>query len=91
MRKTVQHALESSTYDSPFLCLLVLPKWDDTPWRSADILAHANIEIFITLAPSQMRFAPADTSPEIATYSSNLPPAKWPVDFVVVANKACRK
>jgi hypothetical protein len=31
MRNAVQHAIESSTYDSPFLCLLILPKWEDTP------------------------------------------------------------
>ncbi len=90
MRKAVRHALESSTYESPFLCLLILPKWDDTPWRSADILAHENIEILTTLAPSQMRFAPSDTSPETSIDPTHLSPAKWPVDFVIVANRAGR-
>ena len=37
MRKAVRHALESATYAPPFLCLLILPHWDNTPWRSANI------------------------------------------------------
>jgi hypothetical protein len=35
-----------------------------------------------------MRFALADTSLETPTDPANLPPGKWPVDFVVVANDA---
>ena len=90
MRKAVRHAMESASYDSPFLCLLVLPRWDDTPWRSADILSHENIEILASLAPRQMRFTPADVPPELQPPPSPLPPAKWPVDFVLVANHAGR-
>ena len=90
MRKAVRHALASASYDSPFLCLLILPRWDDTPWRSADIISHENIEILASLAPRQMRFTPADVPPELHLPPSLLPPAKWPVDFVIVANHAGR-
>ena len=63
MRKAVRHALESAAYDPPFLCLLVLPQWDDTPWRSADILSHECIEILASLPPYHIKFAPAEACP----------------------------
>ena len=88
MRKAVRHALESATYDPPFLCLFILPRWDDTPWRSADIMAHEHIEILASLPNHQMRFAPANVDP--TNPLPPLPPARWPVDFVIVANTAGR-
>ena len=83
MRKAVRHALESATYAPPFLCLLILPRWDDTPWRSADILSHENIEILASVPGLHMRFTPATDDPSHPL--SPLPPARWPVDFALVA------
>ena len=37
-----------------------------------------------------MRFTPADVPPEHHLSPSLLPPAKWPVHFVIVANRAGR-
>jgi hypothetical protein len=37
MLKAVLHALASYT---PFLAVLILPVWDDTPWNSAAIRGH---------------------------------------------------
>ena len=88
MRKAVRHALESASYDPPFLCLLVLPQWDDTPWRSADILSHECIEILASLPPYHMKFASEEACPELP--SANPTPSSWPVDFVLVANRKGR-
>ena len=44
MRKAILHALASSTdTTTPFLVVLVLPVWEDTPWYSAAIWRHPNL------------------------------------------------
>ncbi len=41
MLKTVLRALASSeNSDAPFLAVMVLPVWDDTPWNSASVIGH---------------------------------------------------
>jgi hypothetical protein len=48
MLKAVLHALSSSeSQDIPFLVVLILPFWEDTPWNSATIRGHHNISTLI--------------------------------------------
>ena len=46
MLKASLHALDSSEMqDTPFLVVLILPIWDDTPWNSAAIRGHHNMYV----------------------------------------------
>jgi hypothetical protein len=48
MRKAVMYALSSSEDNTtPFLVVLVLPVWEDTPWTSTGIRNHRNLETLI--------------------------------------------
>jgi len=48
MRKAILHALASSIDTTkPFLVVMVLPVWEDTPWYSAAIHNHNNLETLI--------------------------------------------
>jgi len=50
MRKAILHALASSTDAStPFLVVLALLVWEDTPWYSAAIRSYPNLEILIQI------------------------------------------
>ena len=85
MLKAALHALSSSeVQDTPFLVVLILPVWDDTPWNSAAILGHHNMSTLIRIPEGHMRFVPAHKQSDEANPS--LPPAKWPVELVLIAN-----
>ena len=72
------HALSSSqSQDTPFLVILILPFWDDTPWNSAAILGHHNMSTLIRIPTGHMRLVPAHKQTDEATLV--LSPAKWPV------------
>ena len=48
MRKAILHALASSTdTTTPFLGVLVLPVWEDTPWYSSAIRSYPILETLI--------------------------------------------
>jgi hypothetical protein len=90
MFKTVLHALASSEYmDTPFLVVLILPKWDDTPWNSKAIRGHVNMTTLINIPSGHMPFVPAYKQANEAT--PVLSPAKWPVEFVLIANPKGRE
>jgi hypothetical protein len=75
MLKTVLHALASSEYtDTPFLVVLILPAWEDTPWNSRAIRGHVNTTALINIPTGHMRFVPAHKQADEATYV--LSPAK---------------
>ncbi len=38
---------------------MVLPVWEDTPWNSAGIRNHRNIETLVQIPTGHMRFIPA--------------------------------
>ena len=45
MRKAILHALVSTTdTTTPFLVVMVLLVWEDTPWYSVAIRSHNNLE-----------------------------------------------
>ncbi len=89
MRKAVLHALASSTDSpTPFLVVLVLPVWEDTPWNAASIRGHPNMSTLVRIPAGHMRFVPAhkqtDGDPTALT------PARWPVELVIISNEAGR-
>jgi hypothetical protein len=76
--KATLHALASSkSPDNPFLVVLILPVWDDTPWNSAAICGHHNMSILIRIPAGHVRSVPAHKQSGEATLV--LSPAKWPV------------
>ncbi len=76
MRRAVMHALSSSEGTmTPFLVVLVLPVWEDTPpWTSAGIRSHRNLETLIQIPTGHMRFVPAHKQADSGT--AELTPAK---------------
>jgi hypothetical protein len=71
MMKVALHALASSKHtDAPFLVVVVLPVWDDSPWTSKAIRGHTSMSTLIRIPVEHMRFVPAhkqadDTSMEL--------------------------
>ena len=75
MLRAVLHALSSSeVQDTPFLVVLILPVWDDTPWNSAAIRGHHNLSTLIWIPAGYMRFVSAHKQSDKANPS--LSPAK---------------
>ena len=90
MLKAVLHALASSeAQDTPFLVVLILPLWEDTPWNSAGIRGHHNMSTLIRIPAGHMRFVPSHKQTDEDT--PTLTPAKWPVEFVLIANSMGRE
>ncbi len=88
-RKAILHALASSTDTmTPFLVVMVLPVWEDTPWYSAAIRSHNNLEILIKIPAGHMRSVPAHKQTDGDTTS--LSPAKWLVELVLISNEKDR-
>ena len=59
MLEAVLHALASSKSSHfPFLVVLILLIWEDTPWNSAIILGHHNMSTLIRTPAGHMRFVP---------------------------------
>ncbi len=75
MLKTVLHAFLSSEHtDTPFLVILILITWDDTPWNSRAIRGHVNMTTLVNIPAGHMRFVPAHKQADEAT--AVLSPAK---------------
>ena len=70
--------------DDPFLAVMVLPVWDDSPWTSAPIIGHTKMSTLIRIPTGHMRFVPAEKQTDEP--SMELRPAKWPVELVLIAN-----
>ena len=89
MRRAMERAIQSADLaTSPFLCVLVLPAWTDAAYRNRAIMAHPAVSTLISVPSHRFRFVPADQDlaslPE--AYIRQLSPAKWGVDFILVAN-----
>ena len=90
MLKAVPHAVSSSeSHATPFLVVVILPVWEDTPWISAAIRGHHNMSILIRIPAGHMRVVPAHKQSDEANRA--LSPAKWSVEFVIIANDKGRK
>jgi hypothetical protein len=87
MFKAILHALASSKYSgNPFLVVIILVVWDDTPLISASIRGHRNMTTLIRISTGHMRFVPAHRQSDDNAAALSL--AKWPVDFDLVSNEA---
>jgi hypothetical protein len=85
MRTAVLHALASSTNTTtPFLAMMVLLVWEDTPCQSTAIRASASMETLIRIPTGHMRFVTTHNLPKGEPH--NLRPAKWPVELILTAN-----
>ncbi len=90
MLKVVLHALSSSEVkDTPFLVVLILPVWEDTPWNSAAIRGHHNMSTLIRIPAGHMRFVSAHKQSDET--NPILSPTKWPVELILIANEKGRE
>jgi len=86
MRKAILHALDSYTdTTTTFLVVMVLPGWKDTPWYSAAIRNHNNLETLIQIPSGHMRSIPAHK--QLDSETTSLSPAMWPVESVLISNE----
>ena len=70
MLKAVLHALSFSEVQyTPFLVVLILHVWDDTPWNSAAIRGHCNMSTLIRI-PAGHGLSPLTNNPTRPTQSS---------------------
>ncbi len=89
MRRAVLHALASSTDSQvPFLTVLVLPVWEDTPWNAASIRGHPNMTTLVCIPAGHFRFVPAHQRTDADTPAVS--PARWPVELVLISNEEGR-
>ncbi len=82
-------AYSSDHTDAPFLAVMVLPVWDDSPWTSNAIRGHPNMSTLIRIPTGHVRFVPANKQTDDA--SIELKPVKWPVDLILIANDKGRE
>ncbi len=84
MLKTVLHTLSSSeAQDTPFLVVLILSIWDDTPWNFNAIRGHHKMSTLIRITAGHMHFVPAHKQSDEATPILSF--ARWPMEFVLIA------
>jgi hypothetical protein len=92
MRKTILHALACATsFTNPFLVVLILPAWEDSPWRTHAILQHPNLTTLAHLPANQLKFIPSHKQLDKELNLSTLRPADWPVDLIIIANEEGRQ
>ena len=90
MLKAVLHALASSNNsETPFLVVLILTVWDDTPWNSASIRGHRNISTLIRIPNGHMRCVPTHRQSDDTAATPHR--AKWPGEIVLISNEAHRE
>jgi len=88
MRKTLLHALACVTsFSNPFLVVMILPAWEDPPWRTLSILHHPNLTTLAHLSANQLKFIPSHKQLDKDLNLSTLKPAEGLVDLIIVANE----
>ena len=86
MFKIVLYKLASSKCtETPFLVVIMLLVWEDTPWNSATISSHGNMSTLVHIHVGHMHFVPAHRKSDNAASSLSL--AKWPMEFVLISNE----
>ena len=77
--------------ESPFLIVLLLPKWKDSPCRTHSILSHPNTCTLVRLNPNQLKFVPANKLIYNNLSKLLLKAANRSIYIVIVANTDGRK
>ena len=91
-QKAVLHALACSTAtESPLLVVMILPAWEDSPWRANSILSHPNLTTPVQLKPNKLKFIPASEQLDTNLDMTLLREADHPTDVIVIANTERRK
>jgi hypothetical protein len=76
MRKTILPALACATLSTnPFLVVLILLAWEDSPWRTHAILQHPNLTTLAHLPTNQLKFIPSHKQLDKDLNLSTLRPA----------------
>ena len=84
----MQHAIASANASpQPFTCILVLPRWKDTPYRRQDILLHPSVKIVTGIEARHLKYVTADKE-MAAPPDPNQTSAHWAADIILVSNKA---
>jgi hypothetical protein len=92
MRKTILHALSCATSSTnPFLVVLILPAWEELPWRTHAILQHPNLTTLAHLPANQLKFIPSHKQLDKDLNLSTLRPANWPIDLSIIENEEGRQ
>ena len=87
MLNTMKQAITSAEASpQPFTCVVILPRWKDTPYRSQKILGHPRVKIITGIESHHFKFVPADE--DITSTTKNKGAAKWAVDILLVSNQA---
>ena len=88
MLKAMQHAIASANASpQPFSCILILPRWKDTPYRRQDILLNPNVKIVTGIEARHLKYVPANK--EMANPPDpNQTSAHWAADIILVSNQA---
>ena len=88
MLNAMQHAIDSAeSSPQPFTCILVLPRWKDTPYRRQNILLHPSVKIVTGIEAKHLKYVPADK--EMASPPDpNQKTAHWAGDIILVSNEA---
>jgi ribonuclease HI len=71
--------------------VLILPAWEDSPWRTHAILQHPNLTTLAHLPANQLKFIPSHKQLDKDLNLSTLRPADWPVDLIIIANEEGRQ
>jgi hypothetical protein len=69
--------------------IMILQVWDDTPWNYTAIRGHGNMSTLVRIPTGHMRFVPAHRQTNVPFADLSL--AKWPLEFVLIANAMGRK
>jgi len=89
MLNAVLHALASfECTKNPFLAVVILPVWDDTPCNSSAVRGQGYMSTLIHIPAGHMRFVLPHKQSDGAT--SKLSPAEWPVKLDLIANEKGR-
>jgi hypothetical protein len=88
MRNTILHALACTTSSlNPFIVVLILPAWEDSPRRTRSILQHPNLTTLAHFPANHLTLITTHKQLYKKLKLSIRRPADWPVDLIIVANE----
>jgi hypothetical protein len=92
IRKAALHAFACSTAtESPLLVVMILPAWEDAPWRTHSILSDPNVTTLVQLKPNQLKFILVTEQLDTSLDMTHLRATYHPIYVVVIANTEGRK
>jgi hypothetical protein len=84
LRKAVLSALAcSTTTNSPFLVVLILPAWEDSPWITHSILSHLSLTTLAHLNPNQLNLVPPHKQLDDIAIITLSRATECPIDIII--------